>query len=108
MSLEFLLKDNSQEAIEELHNKTAAILEAIGAQAEGYAKMACPVDTGRLRNSISHAPIDDDTEAIGTNVEYAAYVEMGTQRTKAHPYLKPAVNNHKDEYINLAKSILKN
>ena len=29
-------------------------LEKIGLVAEGYAKAKCPVDTGRLRNSIAH------------------------------------------------------
>ena len=33
----------------------ARALEAIGLTAERYAKADCPVDTGRLRNSISHA-----------------------------------------------------
>ena len=40
-----------------------------------------PVDTGRLRNSMAHAAADDyKTVYIGTNVEYAEYVEDGTSR----------------------------
>lgn len=84
-------------------------LEAIGLQAEGYAKMLCPVDTGRLRNSITHTVDATEKKAIiGTNVEYAAYVEMGTSRTKAQPYLQPAVNNHLDEYASMVEYFLKN
>ena len=84
-------------------------LEAIGLQAEGYAKMLCPVDTGRLRNSITHTvDVTGHKAIIGTNVEYAAYVEMGTSRTKAQPYLQPAVMNHIDEYSNMAEYFLKN
>lgn len=84
-------------------------LEAIGLQAEGYAKMLCPVDTGRLRNSITHAVDASEQKVyVGTNVEYAAYVEMGTSRTKAQPYLQPAVNNHLDEYASMAEYFLKN
>ena len=49
-------------------------LEAVGLQAEGYAKAKCPVDTGNLRNSITHQQEGKDTEVIGTNVDYAAYV----------------------------------
>ena len=75
----------------------ARALEKIGLVAEGYAKRLCPVDTGRLRNSITHAD-DGEAEYIGTNVEYAPYVELGTSRTRAQPYLKPAVVNHSDEY----------
>ena len=48
-------------------------LEAIGLTAETYAKKATPVDTGRLRNSISHET-DKEAVYIGTNVEYAAFV----------------------------------
>ena len=48
-------------------------LEAIGLTAEGHAKKITPVDTGRLRNSISHAT-DKEAAYIGTNVEYAAFV----------------------------------
>lgn len=50
---------------------TARALEIMGGKAEGYAKMLCPVDTGRLRNSITHQQYDENTEIIGTNVEYA-------------------------------------
>ena len=87
----------------------AMALEAIGLQAEGYAKMKCPVDTGNLRNSITHT-VDADGQKtyVGTNVEYAAYVEMGTSRTKAQPYLKPAVADHADEYRQMVEYYLKN
>ena len=44
---------------------------------------------------------------IGTNVEYAPYVEFGTSKQKAQPYLKPAVTNHIDEYKKIVKSTLK-
>ena len=48
-------------------------LEAIGLTAETYAKKETPVDTGRLRNSISHT-VDGEATYIGSNVEYAAFV----------------------------------
>ena len=48
-------------------------LEAIGLTAETYAKKETPVDTGRLRNSISHT-VDGEAAYIGSNVEYAAFV----------------------------------
>ncbi|MCR5271995.1 MAG: HK97 gp10 family phage protein [Lachnospiraceae bacterium] len=74
--------------------KDAAVtkaLEMIGLQAEGYAKenitRVGAVDTGRLRNSITHAAEGDDTEVIGTNVEYAPYIEYGTSKMKERPYL---------------------
>ena len=77
--------------------KTQA-LEIIGGMAESYAKAACPVDTGRLRNSITHQQYSEDTEVIGTNVEYAPYVELGTSKMGAKPFLRPAAENHTAEY----------
>lgn len=80
-------------------------LEACGIQAESYAKALAPVDTGRLRNSISHA-VDGDTAYIGTNVEYAPYQELGTSKTKAQPFLKPALQNHKADYEKILQDAL--
>jgi HK97 gp10 family phage protein len=95
-----LVKKATDEAIERA-------LEAVGLQAEGYAKELCPVDTGRLRNSITHQQIEKNTEAIGTNVEYAPYVEMGTQRMKAQPFIKPAAEDHVSEYKSIFETYLK-
>ena len=77
-------------------------LTAIGETAETYAKKATPVDTGRLRNSISHA-VDGEAAYIGSNVEYAPYVELGTSRAKAHHMLQKAATEHSAEYKRLAE-----
>lgn len=77
-------------------------LTAIGATAETYAKKATPVDTGRLRNSISHS-VDGEAAYIGSNVEYAPYVELGTSRAKAHHMLQKAATEHSAEYKRLAE-----
>jgi HK97 gp10 family phage protein len=82
-------------------------LGTIGLVAEGYAKRLCPVDTGRLRGSITHTQMDEDTEVIGTNVEYAPYVELGTTRTRAQPYLRPAISDHVDQYARIIKKVMK-
>ena len=100
------LTDNVDDFIHATHEQRARALEAVGMQAENYAKMLCPVDTGNLRNSITHERGGEDYEIIGTNVEYAAYVEMGTSRQKAQPYLKPAVEDHVQEYKDIFKEYL--
>ena len=66
-------KDNSQRIVTAMEKGIKNGLEAIGLTAETYAKKATPVDTGRLRNSISHT-IDGEAVYIGSNVEYAASV----------------------------------
>lgn len=81
-------------------------LEEIGLLCEGYAKKLCPVDTGRLRNSITHA-ISNGSEKyviIGTNVEYAEYVHEGTSGREGVPFLRDAATQHKSQYERILKS----
>ena len=105
-NIEVSITDNTDEFKDALPEQIERALIAIGATAEGYAKDLCPVDTGRLRNSITHAT-DDDSVYIGTNVEYAAYVELGTSKQKPRPYLGPAAENHTREYPALVEQALK-
>ncbi len=61
---------------------------------ESLASQLCPVDTGRLSNSITHemgVDADGPYSDVGTNVEYALFVELGTSRAAAQPYLRPAL-----------------
>jgi len=104
------VKSNKQAVLEEFKKQKAVALEAIGLQGETNAKMHITavgaVDTGRLRNSLTHAT-DEDSAYIGTNVEYAPYVEMGTYKMKARPYLEPAVTEHIDEYRELVENYMR-
>jgi HK97 gp10 family phage protein len=61
-----------------------------------------------LRNSITYQ-VDTEEGAVyvGTNVEYAAYVELGTSKSRAYPYLRPAAENHSSEYSQIIESELK-
>ena len=129
-------KDYSKEVLAALEKGKRNALTAIGATAETHTKKNIKadglVDTGRLRNSITYATGDylgigtytdkkkkkytdakarntpkDDEVAIGTNVEYAAYTELGTEKITAHHYLKRAVTEHKDEYKKLTVQAIK-
>ena len=95
-------KDNSKQILSAMEKGIKNGLEAIGLTAETYAKKATPVDTGRLRNSISHS-VDGEAAYIGSNVEYAPYVELGTSRAKAHHMLQKAATEHSAEYKRLAE-----
>ena len=89
---------------------------------ENEAKERCPVDIGTLRSSITHE-VEDNQGFVGTNLEYAPYVEFGTglfaskgdgrqkpwtyQDAKGNwhttvgqhpqPFLQPALDNNRDE-----------
>jgi HK97 gp10 family phage protein len=125
------ITDNSEEIIAKIKAAKKRALERIGMTAESFAKKLCPVDTGGLRNSISHKVHNDDAY-IGTNKEYGAYVELGTGKyypggrqtpwvykdekgkwhmthgQRAKPYLKPAAANHAQTYKNIVEDEMKN
>ena len=97
--MSYSYKDNTDEVLKGLSDAVERSLTRIGLAAEGYAKKECPVDTGNLRNSITNEVQSSEKSVyIGTNVEYAAYVELGTTRTRAKPYLKPAATEHPTVY----------
>lgn len=71
------------------------------------AKSLCPESTektrpggphGELRKSIT-SRIDGTTGTVGTNKEYAAYVEFGTWKMEEQPYLVPALKSKQSEVI---------
>lgn len=126
--------DNSGKVLDEFQDAVVRALERCGAQAEGYAKDLAPVDTGKLRNSISHKVDSAEPAAyIGTNSKYAPYVELGTGKyaeggdgrptpwvyqdakgdwhwtegNRAQPFLKPAVSDHAKTYHSILEDELK-
>ena len=134
-----ITESHVDEVISALNAAKPKILETIGLKAEKYAKALCPVGTvestgkkgyrgGTLRNSITHS-VSEDTVSIGSNVEYAPYVELGTGPNftpppewesfdtpkgsgvghgyvKPRPYLRPAIEEHRAEYEQIMKSEL--
>lgn len=117
--------DNRDKTLEEMNKLKVLALMACGEVAIGYAKGDCPVDTGRLRNSISYAVADkqegantsggehatemevkahgkpkDGVCVIGTNVSYAEAQEV------KHHYLRNAAGGHDSQYASLIKEIL--
>ena len=58
---------NSAEVLAAMREQVLLGLESIGQECEGYAKDDCPVDTGRLRNSITHDVVDSENAVyVGT------------------------------------------
>ena len=132
------ITDNTGELKDAKDDIIEAILEAWGNQAVSHAKnnltAASRVDTGALRNSISHqVEAGEKAVYIGTNQEYAVYNEMGTgiyleggggrqtpwsyqdhegnwhttRGMKPVHFLRNAVQDHEDEYKRIADSMLK-
>lgn len=132
--MKIIFDDHSDEVLSALDAALARGLEKCGLVAEGYAKKLCPVDTGNLRNSITHTVEDNGERAayVGTNSEYGVYVECGTgvyypggrqtpwvyqdekgdwhltHGQRAKPFIKPAVANHAEQYQKIIKRELEN
>ena len=102
-----LVSNNAEEIKNALSETKQRALEAVGIQAEGYVVLLAPVDTGRLRDSITHRLDGDNTEVIGSNGEYAPYVELGTSKTKEQPFLRPGIEDHISEYKQIIEAYLK-
>ena len=134
-------RDNTEEVLNALEAAIKRGNEAIGMTAERHAKKKCPVDTGRLRNSITYAMAGEETHVksykankkkagekerktytyegtadgekgsgvyIGTNVEYAVFVENGAQGRTAVHFMQDAAANHSDEYKRMMEDSMKN
>lgn len=65
------------------------------------------VDTGNLRRSIQvkQDTANGDVE-VGTNLEYARYLEYGTSKMAARPWLNRSYNNAKTSMSQMAKFAL--
>lgn len=124
--------DNSQQGKDAINKATLKFLFQACILVEGQAVLLAPVGTSRLRDSIDYYV--DEKELIGyvgTNVEYAVYVEFGTGEFAENgrgrkggwvyqdpsgewfftwgqdpqPYLRPAFREHKNDIESLAKAI---
>lgn len=72
-------KWNDKVAVQVLRRIIIARLEVVGKFVEDSAKLLVPVDTGNLRGSITHKVDEQELSVIiGTNVEYAPWIEFGT------------------------------
>lgn len=76
-------------AVAKLPGVPAKIVRDGAANLMSYAKAVCPVDTGFLRSSITMS-MSGNTATVLAAAGYALFVEMGTHKMSAQPYLIPA------------------
>ena len=117
--------DNTDAIIKATDKAIYNALEIIGNKAADYAAALAPVQTGNLKNSMtSEVSQEEKAVYVGTAVEYAPFVEFGHHQevgryvpaigkrlvrefVPAQPFLKPAIQNHLDEYKNILETELK-
>lgn len=117
--------DNTDAIIKATDEAIYNALDIIGNKAADYAAGLAPVDTSNLKNSMT-SEVNQEEKAVyvGTDVEYAPFVEFGHHQevgryvpaigkrlvrefVPAKPFLKPAIENHLDEYKHILESELK-
>lgn len=85
----------------ELQTVLSQAVSAGAAVVDRDAKIRCPVDTGTLRRSIREMKQNKSPgrieSQVGTDIEYAHAVEFGTDRQRAQPYLRPALDENTQE-----------
>lgn len=97
------ISDHSREYMRAFESQLIAALEAVGIHVEGEAKEELEntprrIDTGNLRNSITHRVVPGESCVyVGTNVNYAIYVHEGTVNMAPNRFLKNAVERNKDQ-----------
>lgn len=117
--------DNTDAIIKATDEAIYNALKIVGDKAADYAAALAPVDTSNLKNSMtSEVHTEEKAVYVGTAVEYAPFVEFGHHQevgryvpaigkrlvrefVPAKPFLKPAIENHLDEYKHILESELK-
>ena len=117
-------KKNHSRSFDSLIEKA---LTEIGIVIEGQAELLAPRDTGRLAGSITYATRQGQSQArapatnrdrirkptskhevnIGTNVEYAPYIEYGTRRGKKQSYLRSALDKNRKNAVKILRDALR-
>lgn len=83
------------------------IVKNNGIQLVQGAQKRSPVDTGALRRSIRLSLENGNLKAVvKTNVPYAKFVEYGTIRQKAQPYMRPSLRVQKAKFVKAIKNAI--
>jgi len=116
--MDIKITDHSKEILEAMQKQAQLGLDAVGERAEGYAKSECPVDTGRLRNSITYATETNHSEG-NTNKhpngqedakpedyamkakpeKYTLYVGTNVEYARMQEYVSMAHKTGKDHFL---------
>lgn len=86
--------------------KAGAVVQKTVMDVEAGARSAAPVDTGALQNSIQGRMTGQLDGEVTTGLEYSMYVEYGTYKMAAQPYLVPAAEQARGPFIAAMKQIV--
>lgn len=88
--------------------KVRVAIQTAGTDVQKDAKAKVPRDTSRLHNSIKNYAEDGGfTSIIETDVEYGPYVEFGTYKMSAQPFMMPAFEKNTKKLMKELDKMLK-
>lgn len=93
----------------EIRPRASRVVSKYGLLITGDAAKRCPVDTGRLRNSITANSklIEPLTYRIQDGVPYGIFQELGTSKMAAQPFLVPALEAWRDKFLAAFSEVFK-
>lgn len=91
MSITVTVNLRLDQAEREIRARVQALAAKAALDIEAHAKARAPVDTGLLRNSITAVEVTPDSWLITSPVRYSVFVNYGTSKMAARPYMEPAV-----------------
>lgn len=103
------LQRDIDEAMKDLPPGLQGAMQKATLVVEREAKIRAPVDTGRLRASIASEvrAIGGGVQGIvGSVVEYAPYVELGTKYMRPRPYLGAALEAKMNEILQILEGFV--
>lgn len=74
---------------------------------EGDAKMLAPVDTGALKNSLHTERKGDLMATVSDGMEYGIFQELGTSRMRAQPFMVPALEKNRTQFVEKFRGLLR-
>lgn len=91
--------NNLPKIVKKLPEAVSAIVRKAAFDVEANAKAIVPVDTGTLKNSITSEFPTPTSAIIAPHTEYAGYVEYGTRKQRAQPYMRPAAEKVREAFL---------
>lgn len=106
MAAKIVIKYNNLTRIAaRLPEAVSAIVRKAAFDVEANAKAVVPVDTGKLKNSITSEFPSQTKAIVAPHTDYAAYVEYGTRKQRAKPYMRPAAEKVAPAFIEACKRL---
>ena len=96
------------DVVDRLGNDANKAFKAIAPEIEAEIKELAPVDTGRLQDSVAVNAVGGRNPRIDVStVGYGIFVENGTSKMEAQPFIRPVIEGKKTKWARKVASLIK-